>query len=295
VRVAREEGFVEVADGRVWYRREGEGDALPLLVLHGGPGAASYYVEPFAERIAARRPTIVFDQLGCGRSDKPDDPSLWTLDRACEEVDQVRRTLGLERCHLLGQSWGGWLSVEYMCRGPEDIAGLVLASTSASIPQFVAEARRLIEQLPEPARTTLIELGARGEYARPEYLDAVQVFYRRHVCRLDPWPEALKKTSEELADNQVYLTMNGPTEFDVIGSLRTWDRTPDIGRTASPTLVTVGRYDELTPACSETLRDGIPDARMVVFEESAHCAHLEEPELYANTVEGFLTEVDGRA
>jgi proline-specific peptidase len=289
-----EEGFVDVTDGRVWYRRAGSGDRLPLLILHGGPGAASYYVEPLAERIAAHRPTIVYDQLGCGRSDKPDDPSLWTLDRSCEEVDQVRSALGLGRCHLLGQSWGGWLSVEYTCRGPEGIAGLLLASTSASLPQFVSEARRLIEQLPEPARTTLIELGARGEYGRPEYLDAVQEFYRRHVCRLDPWPEALRKTSEELADNQVYLTMNGPTEFDVIGSLRDWDRIADLHTISSPTLVTVGRHDELTPTCSETLRDGIPDARMVVFEESAHCAHLEEPELYAKTVEDFLTEVDAR-
>lgn len=290
----REEGFVEVTDGRVWYRRDGEGDRTPLLVLHGGPGAASYYVEPLAERMAAHRPTVVFDQLGCGRSERPDDPSLWTLDRACEEVDQVRRALGFERCHLLGQSWGGWLSVEYMCRGAQGIAGLVLASTSASIPQFVAEARRLIEALPEPARTTLVELGARGEYGRPEYAEAAREFYRRHVCRLDPWPDAFRKTAEELDGNQVYLTMNGPTEFDVIGSLRTWDRTADLGRIAAPTLVTVGRHDELTPACSETLRDGIPGARMVVFEESAHCAHLEEPELYAGVVEEFLSEVDRR-
>jgi pimeloyl-ACP methyl ester carboxylesterase len=86
--------------------------------------------------------------------------------------------------------------------------------------------------------------------------------------------------------------MNGPTEFDVIGNLRDWDRTADLGRIGSPTLVTVGRYDEITPACSETLRDGIPDARMVVFEESSHCAHLEEPERYARVVEEFLTEID---
>jgi proline-specific peptidase len=288
----RDEGSIDVTGGRVWYRREGGGDRMPLLILHGGPGAASYYVEPLAERLAAHRPTIVYDQLGCGRSDKPDDPSLWTLDRFCEEVDQVRDALGLEHCHLLGQSWGGWLSVEYMCRGPEGITGLVLASTSASIPQFTGEARRLIEQLPEPARTTLIELGARGDYDRPEYGEAVQEFYRRHVCRLDPWPEALQRTADQLEDNQVYLTMNGPTEFDVIGSLRDWDRTADLHRIASPTLVTVGRHDELTPACSETLRDGIAGARMVVFEDSAHCAHLEEPELYAQVVEEFLSEVD---
>ena len=165
--MAREEGFVEVADGRVWYRREGEGDALPLLVLHGGPGAASYYVEPFAERMAAHRPTIVFDQLGCGRSDKPDDPSLWTLDRATAEVDTVRAALGLERCHLLGQSWGGWLSIEYMCRGAQGIEGLVLASTSASMPEFTAAARELIDALPEPHRTTLQELGGAASTTPP--------------------------------------------------------------------------------------------------------------------------------
>ena len=147
---------------------------------------------------------------------------------------------------------------------------MILASTSASIKQFTGEARKLIEQLPEPARTTLIELGAKREYDHPDYQAAVQVFYARHLCRLDPWPEAMKKTAEELDGNQVYLTMNGPTEFDVIGAaLRNWDRTSELGRITQPTLVTCGRYDEITPACSETLVAGIPDARMVVFEQSA--------------------------
>jgi proline-specific peptidase len=268
---------------------------MPLLILHGGPGAASYYVEPLAERMAEHRPTIVYDQLGCGRSEKPNDPSLWTVDRSVEELDQVRRALGLDRCHLLGQSWGGWLSIEYMSREPQGIAGLVLASTSASIPQFVAEARQLIDEMPEPARSTLIDLGARGEYDAPAYLDATQEFYRRHLCRIDPWPDAMVKSAQELDGNQVYLTMNGPTEFDVIGLLRDWDRSGDLHRIAVPTLVTCGRYDEITPACSETIEDGIPDARVVVFEQSAHCAHLEEPELYAQVVEDFLTEVDAQA
>jgi proline-specific peptidase len=290
--VVREEGFVEVADGRVWYAREGQPGRMPLLILHGGPGAASYYVEPLAERIAAHRETIVYDQLGCGRSDKPDDPSLWTVDRAVEELDRVRESLGLDRCHLLGQSWGGWLAIEYMCREPRGISGLVLASTSASTGQFVAEARRLIEELPEPARSTLIELGARGEYYDPAYVEATQEFYRRHLCRVYPWPDALRKTLEELGGNQVYLTMNGPTEFDIIGPLRDWDRSGTVGRISAPTLVTCGRHDEITPACSETIRDAVAGARMVVFEQSAHCAHLEEPELYARTVEEFLTEVD---
>jgi proline-specific peptidase len=290
-----DEGYVDVEGGRVWYRRLGSGDALPVLLLHGGPGAAHDYMLPLAERLSEHRPAIVYDQLGCGRSDKPDDASLWTVDRSVTEVDQVREALGLDRCHLLGQSWGGWLAIDYMARGPAGIVGLVLASTSASIAQFVAGARRLIDALPEPHRTALTELGARGEYDHPDYRAAEQEFYRRHLCRMDPWPDALVRSSEQMEGNQVYATMNGPTEFDVIGVLRTWDRTPDLARIDVPTLVTCGRYDEITPTCSETIAEGIPDAHMVVFEESAHVAHLEEPELYASTVEEFLVSAEARA
>jgi len=285
-----QEQRVEVTGGSVWTARLGPSEGTPVLLLHGGPGAASYYMIPLAERLAEHRPTIVYDQLGCGRSDQPDDTSLWTVDRSVEEVDQVRAALGLERCHLLGQSWGGWLSIEYMTRGASGIERLVLASTSASIPEFMAGARGLIEQLPEPHRSALIELGDRGEYDHPDYLAAVDVFYHRHLCRAEPWPEALVLSSEQMDGNQVYLTMNGPTEFDVIGLLRDWDRTADLGRIRVPTLVTCGRYDEITPSCSETVTRGIPDARMHVFEESAHCAHLEEADDYARIVEAFLSE-----
>ena len=285
-----EEQHVDVTGGSVWTARLGPNDGTPILLLHGGPGAASYYMIPLAERLAEHRPTIVYDQLGCGRSDQPDDTSLWTVDRSVEEVDQVRAALGLERCHLLGQSWGGWLSIEYMTRGATGIDRLVLASTSASIPEFMAGARGLIEQLPEPHRSVLIELGDRGEYDHPDYLAAVEVFYHRHLCRMEPWPDALVQSGEQMDGNQVYLTMNGPTEFDVIGLLREWDRTADLGRIRVPTLVTCGRYDEITPSCSETITRGIPDARMHVFEESAHCAHLEEADDYARIVEAFLSE-----
>ena len=225
----------------------GPREGIPVLLLHGGPGAACDYMLPLAERLAEWRGVVVYDQLGCGRSDHPDDPELWTMERAVQEVDQVRAALGLDRCHLLGQSWGGWLSIEYMVGRPPGIEKLVLASTSASIPQFMAEARKLIEALPEPHRTVLIDLGAQGAYDHPDYQAAVGEFYRRHLCRLDPWPDALVRSSEQMDGNQVYLTMNGPTEFDVIGRLREWDRTADLHRIRVPTLVTCGRYDEIAP------------------------------------------------
>ena len=283
------EGRIEVPGGRVWYERLGSGSGTPVLTLHGGPGAAHYYLRPYAERLAETRPVILYDQLGCGLSDKPGDASLWTFDRFVAEVDAVREALGLEHCHLFGQSWGGWLAIEYLCRGTTGIDRVILASTSAGIRQFTDEARRLIEALPEPARTTLIELGDRGEYDHPDYQEAVMVFYRRHLCRLDPWPDAMLQTAAELDGNQVYLTMNGPTEFDVIGEqLRDWDRTADLARITIPALVTCGRYDEITPACSETITAGVPHARMVVFEHSAHVAHLEETERYTAESVAFL-------
>jgi proline-specific peptidase len=283
-----DEGRLDVPGGQVWYRRLGAGDATPLLMLHGGPGAGSDYIAPLGEALAADRPVVFWDQLGCGRSDAPDDTSLWTLDRFVAEVDAVRDALGLERIHLFGQSWGGWLGIEYMTRGTTGVERLILASTSASTREFTDAAALLIEDLPEPHRTVLLDGRASGAYDTPEYEAAMMAFYVRHLCRLDPWPDALQRSVANLDGNAVYLTMNGPTEFDVIGTLKTWDRTADLGAIDVPTLITVGRHDEIPPSCAETLRAGIPGGQVVVFERSAHISHLEEPEAYLEAVRAFL-------
>jgi proline-specific peptidase len=289
---ARHEGHVEVPGGRVWYARLGEGDAMPLLMLHGGPGAAHDYLLPLAERLSEHRPVYVYDQLGCGHSDRPNDRSLWTVARAVAELAAVRAALGLHSCHLLGHSWGGWLSIEYMTGGAAGISGLVLASTSASIPQFLSETDILIDQMPEPHRTALVQLGAQGLYEDPTYLAAVDAFLRRHLCRLDPWPDFLDPSWDTMEENQVYQTMAGPNDLVIIGTLRGWDRSKDLGSIRSPTLVTCGRHDEITPACSATIASGVPDSRMVVFENCGHLAHVEQPDHFAETVGAFLTEVD---
>ena len=286
----REEGFIEVDGYKVWYARLGEG-GVPLLVLHGGPGAGHDYLEPL-EGLAADREVVFYDQLGCGRSDIPDDTSLWKIGRFVDEVDAVRSALGLGEIHLLGQSWGGWLAIEYMLTSPSGVVGLVLASTSASIRQFVAEAERLKAALPPDVYETMLRHEAAGELHHPDYEAAVLEFYNRHVCRLDPWPEPMLRTGENLDGNPVYETMNGPNEFFVIGNLKDWDREDRLGEIRTPTLVTVGRHDEITPACAETLRRGIPDSELKIFEESSHTAHLEETEDYLRTVGDFLSRVE---
>jgi proline-specific peptidase len=288
-----EEGSIEVDGHQVWYRRLGEG-GVPLLLLHGGPGAGHDYLEPLAG-LAGDRAVIFYDQLGCGRSDQPDDPSLWRIERFVRKVDTVRDALGLDRVHILGQSWGGWLAIEYMLSAPKGVEGLVLASTSASIPQFVDEAWRLIGALPDAVSQAIRRHEAAGEYDHPDFVAALEVFYKRHLCRLDPWPDALERSGKNLeagGGHTVYNTINGPTEFTVTGELKNWNRIDRLDEITVPTLITVGRYDEITPACAETIRRGIAGSRVVVFENSAHCAHLEETDAYLETVGAFLADID---
>jgi len=285
-----DEGTIPVDGHAVWYRIVGEG-GVPLLTLHGGPGAGHDYLEPL-ERLADERPVVFYDQLGCGRSDQPDDLSLWRIERFVREVDIVREALGLDRVHLLGQSWGGWLAIEYMLSRPAGIVSLTLASTSASTRQFVEEAERWKDQLPPVVRDTLRRHEATGDWHHPEYEAATLEFYRRHLCRLDPWPDPLVRSAQIIDGNPVYQTMNGPNEFIITGSLKDWDRTDRLGEIMVPTLITVGRYDEIAPPCAETLQHGIQGSELHLFEESSHTAHLEETEAYLGVVRSFLRRVE---
>ena len=286
-----EEGHIDVPGGQVWYKVVGSGESVPLLTLHGGPGGGHDYLEPL-NALASERPVVFFDQLGCGKSDTPDDVSLWRIDRFVDEVTAVRDALGLDRIHLLGHSWGGWLAIEYMLGAPSGVVSLTLASTSASIPQFVYEAGKLISELPREMAETMRRLEAEGDFENPEFEAGMMEFYKRHLCRLDPWPDPLMRCLENLDGNIVYETMNGPTEFTVIGNMKDWNRIEKLGEIVAPTLITCGRYDELTPACSRTLRQGIMNSRMHVFERSAHMAHLEETESYLQILSEFLRDFD---
>jgi len=293
------EDFVSFRGYKVWYRIVGECESpgrLPLLCLHGGPGATHDYLEPLEAMAATGRRVIFYDQLGSGNSDQPNKPTMWTVPLFVEEVGVVRRALGLERVHILGQSWGGMLGMEYALRQPAGLESLIAADSPASIPQWVAEANRLRAELPPEVQETLLKHEAAGTTDDPAYEEAMLVFYRRHVCRLDPWPDCLNRTFEKLIQNpEVYNTMNGPSEFHVIGILKEWDIVNRLGEIRVPTLVIGGRYDEATPAITETIHRGIPGSERVIFESSSHMPHLEETELYMQVLTNFLDRVESKA
>lgn len=288
-----EEGYVGVTGGRVWYRIVGERTgATPLLLLHGGPGAPSYYLEPLAG-LADERPVVFYDQLGCGRSEKPSDPTLWRVDRFVEELGQIRDALGLTEVHLLGHSWGTMLATDYMLTRPKGVASLTLASPSLSIPRWIEDANRLRAELPPETQDVLRRHEYAGTTASAEYQEATTVYYKRHFSRLDPWPLALRRTFDEIAA-PVYNSMWGPSEFYATGTLKDYDRTSRLGELEVPVLLTAGRYDEATPETTAWYRSLIPGAELVIFENSAHATMLDEAERYVEVLRGFLRKAESR-
>ncbi|HTS22460.1 MAG TPA: proline iminopeptidase-family hydrolase [Casimicrobiaceae bacterium] len=291
------EGTIEFRGYRVWYGCMGEEDELPgklpLLCLHGGPGAGHDYLESLGAMAKRGRRVIFYDQLGCGNSDQPDDPSLWTVPLFVEEVDVVRRALGLDQLHLLGHSWGGMLAMECALMQPVGMASLTIASSPASMIQWVTEANRLREGLPSDVQTLLQRHEAAGTTSSSEYQSAMMEFYRRHVIRVDPMPDAVARTFAKMERNpQVYQTMNGPSEFHVVGNLKNWDIVARLPEIKVPTLVTSGRYDEATPLIAETVHRGIQDSEWAIFESSSHMAHVEEADRYVTLLDEFLCRYD---
>lgn len=313
---ASREGFLPFRDGRTWYvvvdggtaragaEESGPGVAgagggiadkrTPVLTLHGGPGIPHGYLDPMAGLAHDGRDVVFYDQVGCGDSTHPHDPSLWSVDLFVEELANVRFRLGLDCVHILGQSWGGMLALDYALRKPAGIASLVLADTAPSMAQWVTETARLRAGLPEDVQRTLAGHEAAGTIDSPEYTEAMLAFYTRHVCRLAPWPDYVARAFAALEeDPEVYTTMWGPNEFTCTGTLHAWDVRDRLGEIDVPTLVLCGRHDEATPAIAQTLVDGIPGAQLHVFEHSSHLPHAEEPEAFRAVVDGFLTRVDG--
>jgi L-proline amide hydrolase len=285
------EGAVDFRGYRTWYRVAGDLRSLaaPLLALHGGPGSTHNYFAPLA-RLRKERAVVLYDQIGCGGSDRPQDIE-WSVAVFRDELDAVRHQLGLDRIHLLGTSWGGMLALEHVLSGAEGIVSLVLSSTLANVDQWAAEQRILRNALPPEVIEVLDRHERAGTYDDPEYERAMDAYFDRHFYR-GPKPRAeLERMAAEKATD-VYRAMQGPNEWTVTGALRGWDVRGRLGEINVPTIVIRGRHDMCTDAIAATLVNGIRDAREVVLEESSHTPVLEETDRYLEVVRGFLRDCE---
>jgi L-proline amide hydrolase len=292
------EGYVPFRGYRTWYRVYGadmEGHA-PLLMLHGGPGAAHDYLENLSELARNGRRVVFYDQLGCGKSDHPHNPSLWTPELFVEEIDAVRQALGLERVHIFGNSWGGMLGMLYALTQPAGQLSLINNSGPADVPRWVGEVNRLRAALPPEVQATLTRHETAGTTDSPEYEAATMVFYKRHVLKLAEYPDFVTASFAQIAaDPEVYYTMNGPSEFFVIGTLKDWSIADRLGEIRVPTLIISGEDDEVTPDTMRLVADGIPNAEWVLLPGCSHIASAEEPGIFMATIDAFLDKVEGRA
>lgn len=272
----------------VWVKQVGTGD-VPLLTLHGGPGFPHYYLECFEDFMPRDKIRFwLYDQLGCGFSDQPDDPALWTIDRFRAEVEQVRAALGLDRFVLYGQSWGGMLAIEYALEYPQHLSGLVISNMTASIPSYVKHVNTLRAALPADISAAMQVFEDRGDYLAPAYQELLMAnLYSQYLCRLDPLPEPVARSFAN-TNEQIYNTMQGPSEFAVTGNYRNWDRWADLHRLEMPALLLVGRYDTMSVDDIERMGTLIPKSKVVVCENGSHMAMYDDQERYFGALVPFV-------
>jgi proline iminopeptidase len=282
--------YVPVRGGKynVWVRRVGEGP-VKVLLLHGGPGFSHAYLQCFEDFLPpAGIETYFYDQLGCLFSDNPDDQRLWTVEGFRDEVEDVRRGLGLENVYLYGHSWGGMLTYEYALEYPQHLKGIVISNMMASIPQYVKYVNKLRDELPPEVVRTMKKYEAKGDYEAPEYQQLVfGQFYAQHICRLDPWPAPVM-AAMNVWNTKIYNYMQGPNEFTITGTFKDWDRMADLGKIKTRALVMGARYDEMDPDAMRRVAALMPNARAAISEHGSHLAMYDDQQWYFRELVGFL-------
>jgi proline iminopeptidase len=286
---------------QVWVKRVGNNPDLRMLLLHGGPGATHEYLEACDSYLpAAGVEYYYYDQLGSGLSDQPDEPSLWELDRFVEEVEQVRRALGLSRDNfvLYGQSWGGILAIEYALKYQQHLRGLVISNMMSSVPAYNAYAEQVL--MPEMDQTALAEikaLEASGDTDNPRYLELLlEQHYVHHVLRMPvaDWPDPAQRGFAHI-NPAIYVSMQGPSELGISADakLAAWERTDDLPLIEVPALVIGARYDTMDPAHMEMMARSLPKGRYLHCPNGSHLAMYDDQAVYFAGLTDFLRDLAG--
>ena len=283
------EAYLPVPGGRIWYKVSGAGFGTPVILLHGGPGFSSFYLKPF-EALGDDRPVVRYDQLGGGKSDRITDTTLFTIAHFVRELDSLRAHLGYPKVHLLGHSWGTILAVEYYRVHPEHVASLTLASAALDIPTWERNTRRLVGTLSDSAQRAIRTRERQGRFDAPDYQAALGEFYGKYVWRrpVQADLDSLMSTVNEA----IYNYMQGPSEFTITGTLKSYDGTPLLKDITVPTLYTVGEFDEADPPTIKRFAQMTPGAQVVVLPGAAHLTPWDAREESIRTERVFLRVAD---
>ncbi|HPN36977.1 MAG TPA: proline iminopeptidase-family hydrolase [Melioribacteraceae bacterium] len=286
--VIMKEGFVEVKGGKIWYKVVGEiTEKLPILVIHGGPGVPHDYLENL-EKLAQNRQVIFYDQLGCGLSEKPNDTTLWNIDRFAGEITVLLKHLNINEVVLLGQSWGSMLAVHFYLNQSEiKVNSLILSGPFLNAKMFAEDVRSMVDKLPEADKNLIFECEAKGDFTNANYQESMNKFYELHVCRINPFPDCMNNAISKMGF-EVYSYMWGASEFSIYGTLKAADYTEKLHLIDIPVLFTCGEFDEATPKTTEYYSSKVKNSKFVVINNASHMHHLENEEKYIKIVNNFL-------
>ncbi len=269
---------------KVWTKRFGNNPRIKVLLLHGGPGATHEGFESFEGYLPAEGiEFIYYDHLGSAASDQPKDRDLWTTERFVEEVEQVRKALGLTKhnFYLLGHSWGGILATEYALKYGANLKGLVISNMMMSIPDYNRYAEAVLaKQMPPEVVREIKAIEAKGQYESPRYMELLTPhFYAKHLCRLPEWPDAINRTFGKI-NKDIYVLMQGPSEFGASGRLERWDRKADLPKLAMPTLVIGADHDTMDPAHMKWVSTQVQHGSFLLCPDGSHCSMWDDQPHY---------------
>ncbi len=289
---------IETPKGKfnVWTKRFGHNPRVKLLLLHGGPGATHEYFECFESFLPSQGiEFIYYDQLGSACSDQPQDTDLWEVDRFVEEVEQVRQSLGLDNrnFYLLGHSWGGILAMEYALKYQDRLKGLIISNMMSSCPDYDEYAATVLAKQLDPAVLEEIRsLEAKGEFQNPRYMELlVPNYYMKHICRLAEWPDPVNRAFAHI-NQEVYVTMQGPSEFGISGRLENWDRKADLKNISVPTLVIGARHDTMDPQHMKWMATQVQNGSYLYCPNGSHMCMYDDQDTYMKGLIAFIKAID---
>ncbi len=276
----------------VWTKRFGNNPKVKVLLLNGGPGATHEGFECFESFLPKEGiEFIYYDQLACGNSDNPQDSSLYDLPRYVEEVEQVRIALNLNKSnfYLLGHSWGGILAIQYALKYQANLKGLIISNMMASCPEYGKYAINVLAKQMDPVvLKTIKDIEAKGDFKNPNYMKLLMPnFYAKHICRLPVWPEPLSRTFSK-TNNELYVIMQGPSEFGIAGKLANWDVSKELKTINVPSLVIGATHDTMDPKYMEWMSKEIPKGEFLLCPNGSHCSFYDDQQNYMAGLIKFL-------
>jgi proline iminopeptidase len=284
-----------VGDFKVWTKRFGNNSSIKILLLHGGPAFTHEYMECFESFFPKEGFEFYeYDQLGSYYSDQPKDSSLWTTARFVEEVEQVRKAIGADRnnFYVLGNSWGGLLAMEYALKYQDHMKAMIVANMVASIPDYEKFNTVLRDQMRKSLVDSLINYEAKGMYKDSVYQSLVfSEYYTQHLCRLPEWPDPVLRAFKHVND-EIYVMMQGPSEFKTGGRLLKWDIKDRLKEIKIPTLMVGAKFDTMDPAMMEEQSRKVQRGRYLYCPNGSHLAMWDDQKIFMDGVIRFIRDVN---